>query len=110
VALIGWHSRNVLAWRVSSTMYPDFCVVALKGCSQDVSKSWSDNLYGLIETTKANGLEYCHYLRYLYKELPMAEIMERMDGLLTFNEIMKNLIDATIQKRWAVKHALIKLQ
>ena len=91
-------------------MYPDFCVVVLEGCSQDVSKSRSDNLYGLIETTGANGLEYCHHLGYLYKGLPKAEIMERMDGLLPFNEIMKKLIDATIQERRAVKYALTNLQ
>lgn len=30
VAIIDWHSRRVLAWRLSNTMDPQFCVEALK--------------------------------------------------------------------------------
>ncbi len=30
VALIDWHSRKVLAWRVSNTLDRDFCVEALE--------------------------------------------------------------------------------
>ena len=29
VAVMGWHSRKVLSWRVSNTMESDFCVDAL---------------------------------------------------------------------------------
>jgi transposase len=45
----------------------------------------SANLYGLIETTKANGLEPYHYLRHVFKELPKAESLEQIEALLPFN-------------------------
>jgi transposase len=63
----------------------------------------SANLYSLIETAKANGLEPYHYLRYVFKELPRAETLERMEELLPFNVGMENLIDATAQEQGVVK-------
>jgi len=30
VAIMDWHSRRVLSWRVSNTLHPDFCVEALE--------------------------------------------------------------------------------
>jgi transposase len=45
----------------------------------------SANLYGLIETVKANGLEPYHYLRHVFKELPKAESLEQIEALLPFN-------------------------
>ena len=30
VAIMGWHSRAVLSWRLSNTMEADFCVAALE--------------------------------------------------------------------------------
>ncbi|CAO3425396.1 Mobile element protein [Azospirillum doebereinerae] len=30
VAIMDWHSRKVLAWRLSNTMHADFCVEALE--------------------------------------------------------------------------------
>ncbi len=45
----------------------------------------SANLYGLIETVKANGLEPYHYLRYVFKELPKAKTVEQIEALLPFN-------------------------
>ena len=30
VAVMDWHSRKVLSWRLSNTMTPDFCVAALE--------------------------------------------------------------------------------
>lgn len=40
------------------------------------------NLYSLIETAKANGLEPYAYLRYLFTELPKAETVEAIEALL----------------------------
>ena len=34
VAVIDWHSRKVLAWRLSNTMTSDFCIEALEEASQ----------------------------------------------------------------------------
>jgi len=42
----------------------------------------SANLYSLIETVKANGLEPYAYLRYLFTELPKAETVEAIELLL----------------------------
>ena len=45
----------------------------------------SANLYSLIETAKANGLEPYAYLRYLFSELPKAESVEAIEALLPGN-------------------------
>jgi len=42
----------------------------------------SANLYSLIETVKANGLEPYAYLRYLFTELPKTETVEAIEKLL----------------------------
>jgi len=51
----------------------------------------SANLYSLIETAKANGLEPYAYLRYLFAELPKAETVEGIETLLP-GSINKNQI------------------
>jgi putative transposase len=30
VAIMDWHSRKILSWRLSNTMATDFCIVALE--------------------------------------------------------------------------------
>jgi len=45
----------------------------------------SANLYSLIETAKANGLEPYAYLRYLFTALPRAETVEVIEALLPGN-------------------------
>ena len=45
----------------------------------------SANLYSLIETAKANGLEPYAYLRYLFTELPKAQTVDAIDALLPGN-------------------------
>jgi transposase len=45
----------------------------------------SANLYSLIETAKANGLEPYAYLRYLFTELPKAGTVEAIESLLPGN-------------------------
>ena len=45
----------------------------------------SANLYSLIETATANGLEPYAYLRYLFTELPKAETVEAIEALLPGN-------------------------
>ena len=49
----------------------------------------SANLYSLIETVKANGLDPYAYLRYLFTHLPAAESVEDFEALLPGN-IEKN--------------------
>ena len=45
----------------------------------------SANLYSLIETVKANGLEPYAYLRHLFTELPKVETVEAIEALLPGN-------------------------
>ena len=45
----------------------------------------SANLYSLIETAKANGLEPYAYLRHMFTELPKAETVEAIEALLPGN-------------------------
>jgi len=54
----------------------------------------SANLYSLIETAKANGLEPYAYLRYLYTELPKADTVEHIERLLP-GVVMKDQIKIT---------------
>ena len=45
----------------------------------------SANLYSLIETAKANGLEPYAYLRHLYTQLPLADSVDVIEALLPVN-------------------------
>ena len=45
----------------------------------------SANLYSLIETAKANGLEPYHYLRYVFNKLPAAQSLIDLEALLPYN-------------------------
>ena len=45
----------------------------------------SANLYSLIETAKANGLEPYAYLRYLFAALPQAQTVDDIEALLPGN-------------------------
>ncbi len=49
----------------------------------------SANLYGLIETVKANGLEPYAYLHHIFKELPNAISVEDVGALLPWNVDMQ---------------------
>ena len=44
----------------------------------------SANLYSLIETAKANGLEPYAYLKQVFTELPKATCVEDIEALLPF--------------------------
>lgn len=45
----------------------------------------SANLYSLIETAKANGLEPYAYLRMIFTQLPNAQTLEHIEALLPWN-------------------------
>ena len=42
----------------------------------------SANLYSLIETAKANGIEPYAYLRHVFTELPKATALDHIEALL----------------------------
>jgi transposase len=50
----------------------------------------SANLYSLIETAKANGLEPYAYLREVFTRLPAAGTVEDIEALLPFNIVTNN--------------------
>ena len=45
----------------------------------------SANLYSLIETAKANGLEPYQYLRHVFTHLPQAQTVEQIEALLPYH-------------------------
>ncbi|MBF0358178.1 MAG: transposase domain-containing protein, partial [Magnetococcales bacterium] len=45
----------------------------------------SANLYGVIETAKANGVEPFAYLEHLFTRLPAVKTVEDYDKLLPWN-------------------------
>jgi len=45
----------------------------------------SANLYSLIETAKANDLNTYDYLQHIFEELPNAQNVEQIEGLLPWN-------------------------
>ena len=45
----------------------------------------SANLYSLIETAKANGIDPYHYLVALFKRLPLAQTVDDYEALLPWN-------------------------
>jgi transposase len=45
----------------------------------------SSNLYSLIETAKANGLEPYAYLRKVFTQMPVAQSVEHIEALLPFD-------------------------
>jgi hypothetical protein len=49
----------------------------------------SANLYGLIETAKANGLEPYAYLRHVFETIPAAQTVDDFDALLPWNSKKK---------------------
>ena len=44
----------------------------------------SANLYSLVETAKANGIEHFAYLRFLFERIPTAECLEDFEALLPY--------------------------
>jgi transposase len=60
----------------------------------------SANLYSLIETAKANGLEPYGYLRRLFQELPKAESLEAIEVLLPWH--FQSVTDAFPESKSAV--------
>ena len=51
----------------------------------------SANLYSLIETAKANGIEPYQYLRLLFTELPKAQTVEDVEALLPYDADPDNI-------------------
>jgi transposase len=49
----------------------------------------SANLYSLIETAKANGIEPYAYLRRVFTDLPNAQSVEQIEALLPWNVNVK---------------------
>ncbi|MFQ5515912.1 MAG: transposase domain-containing protein, partial [Myxococcota bacterium] len=52
----------------------------------------SANLYSLVETAKANGIEPFAYLRFLFERIPAAECLEDFEALLP-RRLDRSLLD-----------------
>ena len=51
-------------------------------CDNVVGAKASANLYSLLETAKANGIEPHRYLQIIFTELPKANSLEYVEALL----------------------------
>lgn len=51
-------------------------------CDSVAGANASANLYSLIETAKANGIEPYEYLKILFTDLPAASTVEDVEALL----------------------------
>ena len=58
----------------------------------------SANLYSLIETVKAHGIEPYRYLRHIFKELPNAQSLESIEMLLPWNVDKENINQGWMKK------------
>ncbi len=58
--------------------------------SPDGAKA-SASFFKLVETGKANGLEPCVYLRYIFEKLPLAQTQEDLKDLLPQNINLANI-------------------
>ena len=56
-------------------------------CDSVAGANASANLYSLIETAKANGIEPYAYLKHLFTELPQASTVEDIEALLPIQSI-----------------------
>ncbi|WP_419902249.1 IS66 family transposase [Kiloniella sp.] len=65
--------------------------------SQNGAKA-SANLYGIVETAKANGIEPYSYLRHIFTELPKAQTVEDFEALLPWNVDRNNVTPFIRQK------------
>ena len=54
-------------------------------CDTQSGAKASANLYSLVETAKANGLEPHAYLSHIYTHLPLATSLEDIEALLPWN-------------------------
>jgi transposase len=54
-------------------------------CDSVTGDKSSTNLYSLIETAKANGIEPHAYHRLIFTELPQASSLEDIEALLPIN-------------------------
>jgi len=76
-------SRGNLCWAASDPLQP--FVIGRKNwlfCSTVTGANASANLYSLIETAKANGIEPYAYLRSVFSTLPKATSVDEIEALL----------------------------
>ena len=65
--------------------------------SQNGAKA-SANLYSIVETAKANGIEPYSYLRHIFTELPKAQTIQDFEDLMPWNVDRNNVTPYIMQK------------
>ncbi len=70
VAIMDWHSRKVLAWRLSNTLHADFCVEALK---EAMLKYGKPEIFNTDQGSQFTSSEWINVLR-------EADVKISMDG------------------------------
>ena len=54
-------------------------------CHDKVGAQASANLFSLVMTARANGVEPFEYLNHLFEQLPVATTLEAIEALLPWN-------------------------
>jgi hypothetical protein len=68
----------------------DICSASTRGAKA------SANLYSLIETAKANGIESFKYLKHVFTELPAPQTIEQIEKLLTAYFVESNALSRDV--------------
>jgi hypothetical protein len=69
-------------------------------CYDKVGAQASANLFSLVMTARANGVEPFEYLSELFEQLPAATTVEAIEALLPWN--LKPVLDARRKRQQAV--------
>ena len=70
-------------------------------CYDKVGAQASANLFSLVITSRANGLEPFEYLSYLFEHLPSATTLDAIEALLPWN--VKSTLDAQRTRHGAAR-------
>jgi putative transposase len=70
VAIMDWHSRKVLSWRLSNTMHADFCVEALEGA---LARHGRPDIFNTDQGSQFTGVAFTGVLK-------DADVRISMDG------------------------------
>jgi transposase len=74
-------------------------------CDTQAGARASANLYSLVSTAQANGIEPLAYLTYLYTHLPAASTLEQLEALLPWN--VKSLLQRSAEAHPSISASVL---
>jgi transposase len=73
-------------------------------CYDKVGAQAGANLFSLVMTARANGVEPCEYLSEVFEHLPLATTVEAIEALLPWN--LKPILDTRRKRQEAASQIL----